>query len=122
MITVYEIKPNGFLGVSKEIDPREGVGAGWTYTPPPAEGPHKWESSQWIKADEPDQSTPGPNLEAMVADVRAERNKRLAETDWVVIKALEAGTAVPADVAAKRQALRDVPQQAGFPWAVEWPE
>lgn len=53
--------------------------------------------------------------------VRSQRDRLIAETDWVVIKALETGAAVPADVVAKRQALRDVPQQSGFPWEVIWP-
>ena len=55
-------------------------------------------------------------------NVRRSRNEKLAKTDWIVIKALEAGTAVPADVATKRQALRDLTAQAGFPWTVTWPE
>lgn len=54
-------------------------------------------------------------------NVRNSRNQKLAETDWVVIKAMETGTAVPADVAAERQALRDITTQAGFPWNVTWP-
>ena len=54
-------------------------------------------------------------------NVRNSRNQKLAETDWVVIKAMETGTVVPADVAAERQALRDITTQAGFPWNVTWP-
>ena len=54
--------------------------------------------------------------------VRRSRNAKLEETDWIVIKALETGAAVPADVAAKRQALRDITTQSGFPWTVTWPE
>lgn len=52
--------------------------------------------------------------------VRAQRDAKLAATDWVVIKATETGTPMPADVAAERQWLRDVPTQAGFPWDVKW--
>jgi hypothetical protein len=54
-------------------------------------------------------------------NVRQSRNDKLAETDWVVIKAMETGTAVPADVAAERQALRDITAQDGFPWTITWP-
>lgn len=119
MITVYEIKPNGFIGASKEIDPREGVGAGWTYTPPPAEGAHKWENSQWVKADEPDLFTPGPDLNTLAEDARQQRNQALKDCDWTQL------TDAPVDQAAwaaYRQALRDVTEQPGFPLSVEWPE
>lgn len=52
--------------------------------------------------------------------VRALRDAKLKETDWVVIKAMETGTPVPANIAAERQFLRDIPAQAGFPWDVQW--
>lgn len=54
--------------------------------------------------------------------VRAQRDRLLAECDWRVIKALELGQAIPAEWAAYRQALRDVPTQDGFPWTINWPE
>jgi hypothetical protein len=50
--------------------------------------------------------------------VRTERDRLLKESDWTQI--LDA----PVDRnawAAYRQALRDVPSQAGFPWDVQWP-
>lgn len=122
MITVYEIKPNGFIGATKEIDPREGVGPGWTYTPPPADGAHKWVHGQWVAADEPLPYVPGPDFNALAADARAERSKRLAETDWMVTKAVEAGQPVPPEVLEYRQKLRDISQQTHFPLSVEWPE
>lgn len=53
--------------------------------------------------------------------VRVTRDAMLAKTDWVVIKATETGTPVPADVATYRQALRDVTAQEGFPWTIVWP-
>jgi hypothetical protein len=56
------------------------------------------------------------------ASVRADRNMRLAATDWWVIKALEAGQMLDASQAAYRQALRDITSQPGFPWDITWPE
>jgi hypothetical protein len=56
------------------------------------------------------------------ASVRAERNRRIADTDWMIIKALEAGQLQDFLVAAYRQELRDVPSQPGFPWDIIWPE
>jgi hypothetical protein len=45
------------------------------------------------------------------AAFRAERDRRLAETDWVVARAYERGEPVPEAWAAYRQALRDLPAQ-----------
>ena len=50
-------------------------------------------------------------------NVRAHRDRLLAETDWT---ALVDGTLSTA-MATYRQALRDVPTQEGFPYAVTWP-
>jgi len=55
------------------------------------------------------------------ASVRADRNARLAATDWRVIKALEEGNGLNPELFVYRQSLRDVPSQPGFPWNVVWP-
>ena len=60
------------------------------------------------------------NAEAALA-ARNTRDGLIASSDWMVIKAFEAGTTVATEWATYRQALRDVPLQAGFPWTVEWP-
>jgi hypothetical protein len=63
--------------------------------------------------------TPGPDLDAESKRVRAERNKLLSECDWTQVND------APVDQvawAAYRQALRDIPSQAGFPLDVSWPE
>ena len=52
-------------------------------------------------------------------NVRAERDGKLANTDWTQGKDIP--DAVSTKWAAYRQALRDVPAQAGFPWNVQWP-
>jgi len=51
--------------------------------------------------------------------VRSDRNNRLSACDWTQL------ADAPGDKAAwasYRQALRDVPSQEGFPWAITWPE
>jgi hypothetical protein len=53
--------------------------------------------------------------------VRITRDAKLAESDWRVIKALESNTPQDFEWASYRQALRDVPNQVGFPWEVVWP-
>jgi len=42
--------------------------------------------------------------------VRDERNKLLADMDWLVIKHYSQGTAVPEDIATYMQELRDLPE------------
>ena len=53
--------------------------------------------------------------------VRQQRDDKLKESDWRVIKALENN--IPQDFAwaAYRQALRDITIQPGFPWTIDWP-
>ena len=52
---------------------------------------------------------------------RAERDKRLADCDWVVIKALEAGTSVASDWVTYRTALRDITSHSNWP-DLEYPD
>lgn len=53
----------------------------------------------------------------LAAQVRAERNAKIAACDWRVLPDVLNG-----DVwKVYRQALRDVPNQAGFPGSVVWP-
>lgn len=50
--------------------------------------------------------------------VRADRTKRLADSDWTQIAD---STADKQAWAGYRQALRDITTQAGFPWTIDWP-
>lgn len=52
--------------------------------------------------------------------VRFDRNQRLKDSDWSQGK--DIADAVSQPWAVYRQALRDVPAQAGFPWDVTWPD
>ena len=51
-------------------------------------------------------------------NVRRTRTEKLKDCDWTQ---LADSTADKAAWATYRQALRDVPTQAGFPWNVDWP-
>jgi hypothetical protein len=56
--------------------------------------------------------------------IREQRNVLLSDIDQIVTNPLRWGALSTTDkenFAAYRQALLDVPQQSGFPWAVVWP-
>ena len=53
--------------------------------------------------------------------LRAARDQKLAETDWVVTKALERGETVPADWVTYRQILRDITSNYSSLEDVVWP-
>jgi hypothetical protein len=60
-----------------------------------------------------------PSYEDVAEQVRSQRNRLLAESDWTQMPD------APVDRSAwavYRQALREVPQQPGFPFDVVWPE
>jgi hypothetical protein len=60
-----------------------------------------------------------PRIEVVTEKVRLLRNNLLANTDWTQAKDMP--DAVSVKWAPYRQALRDVPQQTGFPENVQWP-
>jgi hypothetical protein len=55
-------------------------------------------------------------------NMRDARNSALTRCDWVITRAFEEGNPVPAAYLAYRQALRDLPSQAGFPYDYVWPQ
>lgn len=60
---------------------------------------------------------------AAAADNRHTRDGLLADSDWVVTKALESGGSVPADWATYRTALRDLTDHSDWPNLADddWP-
>ena len=73
----------------------------------------KWVATD-VSAEEIAQRT-----ENQANNVRAERNQKLSQSDWTQGK--DIADDVSTAWATYRQALRDVPAQAGFPWTVTWP-
>ena len=102
---------------------------GWIpYTLNPADTKNDDLLASMALADDVEAYVPPTQVEldaALAAEVRADRDGRLAEVDAVAGNALR-WAALDADTQAAwatyRQALLDVPQQAGFPDAITWPE
>jgi hypothetical protein len=71
-------------------------------------------------------SSPEQELEVHIAGSsvaqRNERNIRLQQSDWVVVKAQEEGTEIPQEWRDYRQALRDITTADGWPLSHQWPE
>ena len=67
-------------------------------------------TQQWVAQQLPESAAAG--------NVRGFRDAQLVKSDWTQV------ADAPVDKAAwatYRQALRDITQQAGFPWDVQWP-
>jgi hypothetical protein len=82
----------------------EQVGGSWV---------EKWVATD-VSAEEIERRT-----ETQADNVRADRNRKIWRSDWTQGK--DIADDVSTAWATYRQALRDVPAQAGFPWNVVWP-
>lgn len=88
----------------------------WMPDPPDDDDYRTWEwdaGEGWL---------PVLTTEGIAFGVRAERDKRLAACDWVVLRAFELSEAVPTDWATYRASLRDITEQEDFPLTVVWPD
>ena len=54
-------------------------------------------------------------------ELRQERNRRLAEVDWVAIRAYTTGTPIPEEWVTYMQTLRDLPSTTEDPANPVWP-
>ena len=55
-------------------------------------------------------------------EARAQRDKLLADTDWTQVLDAPIDSATREAYRTYRQALRDIPEQEGFPETITWPE
>ena len=73
------------------------------------------EVPEWDLRTEAERQADADALQA--TSVRQQRDALLTETDWAALS----DSTLTTDMAAYRQALRDVPEQAGFPDTIIWP-
>lgn len=59
--------------------------------------------------------------EEFAAEAREKRNQLIAETDFMAMPDYPLDAEKKAAVLAYRQALRDLPEQEGFPRQIDWP-
>lgn len=62
------------------------------------------------------------NVDLLKINIRAQRNALLSETDYLVNNDYPISESDKNSIRTYRQALRDIPQQRGFPKNVVWPE
>ena len=60
--------------------------------------------------------------EVLSLDVRLERNKLLSDTDHLIQSDYPISDEKKQEIKVYRQALRDIPQQDGFPDNIVWPD
>ena len=79
--------------------------------------PTKWIVT-WTQIDKLQASL---KVDLPLQELRIERNYRLSQTDWVVAKSTETGTAISDEWKTYRQALRDITKTATSLDDVTWP-
>lgn len=65
---------------------------------------------------------PAPTTEELAAQARSQRDALIAATDYLMATDYPLADEKRQELTVYRQALRDVPQQEGFPYAIVWPE
>jgi hypothetical protein len=133
MPTVYNYHPltGEFIDATEaRIDPLEGTpmlpgSATWEEPPTVSAGfvaVFEEEEDEWtvVEQDDVDEFDPIPSDDT-AGIVRADRDRMLRLSDWTQLADAPITTEQVVAWATYRQALRDVPEQPGFPETVTWP-
>lgn len=65
---------------------------------------------------------PPVSIGVLAENVRSERDRRLAETDYYMMPDYPSDSNNIEEMKAYRQSLRDIPKQEGFPSKFTWPD
>jgi hypothetical protein len=110
--------PDGYVMVGSSVPPA--VGLNQRAVPGmPVKREDKWIQG-WDIVDI-SQEEINEQTQALAASVRLERDQKMMESDWVIMKAYELQIAPPKDWVDYRQALRDITTQPKFPQDIVWP-
>ena len=81
---------------------------------------YRWDGTQAVERTEEDLEA--DRLPVITAQARAQRDKLLADTDWTQVLDAPIDAETREAYRVYRQALRDIPEQEGFPETITWPE
>ena len=81
---------------------------------------YKWDGTQAALRTE--EELEADRLPVITAQARAQRDNLLADCDWTQVLDAPIDSATREAYRAYRQALRDIPDQEGFPDTITWPE
>lgn len=81
---------------------------------------YKWDGTQAALRTE--EELEADRLPGITAQARAKRDKLLLDTDWTQTLDAPIDEDTKAAYREYRQALRDIPEQEGFPMDITWPE
>ena len=81
---------------------------------------YRWDGTQAVERSE--EELEEDRLPGIAAQARAQRDKLLLDTDWTQTLDAPIDSDTRAAYRAYRQALRDIPEQEGFPEAITWPK
>lgn len=124
-----KVEYNGFIRNFHDLTREQWDELGYNEALPAEKAPFTTYTTEWVKGEdliyrevvvssEVDEVSKAEH-EAEV--IRAERDRLLVESDWTQLQDAGLDQSNVVDWQLYRQALRDVPQQAGFPGEVTWP-
>lgn len=124
------VEYKGYRRPFAELSRQEWDSIGYNEAVPVTRAPFTTYETRWVKGEDlvyreevlsaqVDETARAAHLSTMV---RAQRDQLLTETDWTQLADSPLDETATVIWQSYRQALRDIPQQPGFPLTVDWPE
>lgn len=115
-VITQENLPEGYVQVEPAALPQYNPRTHSVIPAAPVNQNGRWVTSHTVVALNPQEIS--ERAFVLAAQVRSERNQKLADSDWTQVLDSQVDRT---DWARYRQDLRDITNQQNFPWAVEWP-